>query len=253
VIVTIRIEREGPVLIVVIDRPERRNAIDGGHAQALDDALHVLETDDDLLVGVLTGAGGNFSSGADLRARLAGERVVGERGFAGVTDRERAKPLIAAVEGAAMGGGFEMVLACDLVTAARDARFAVPEVLRSVLPAAGGTYRLGQVLPDRVATELLLTGRELAAPRAYDLGLVNRLVEPGEARDAAVELALEVCEGAPLAVRAALRIAAAARTMSGQDALALTQAEYSALKRTDDFKEGPRAFIEKRKPRWSGH
>jgi enoyl-CoA hydratase len=250
--VAIHVEREGHVLAIVIDRPERRNAVDGQHARALDEAMGVLESDDELFVGVLTGAGGNFSSGADLAARLAGERVVGERGFAGVTHRNRAKPLIAAVEGAAVGGGFEMVLACDLVTASSTARFALPEVLRSVVPAAGGAYRIGRVLPDRIAMEMLLTGMPLSAERAFELGLVNRVVPPGEARSAAMELAARICAAAPLAVRAARRIAIAAKTMSDDEAVELSRAEYSALKKTGDFREGPRAFVEKREPRWSG-
>jgi enoyl-CoA hydratase len=251
--VTINIERPEPhVLLVVIDRPHRRNAIDAEHAERLSNAMDLLESDDELFVGILTGAGGVFSSGADLKARLAGERVMGPTGFAGVTHRSGTKPLIAAVEGTALGGGFEMVLACDLVTASSTARFALPEVLRSVLPAAGGAYRLGRVLPDRVATEMLLTGAELTAARAYDLGLVNRLTEPGGAYGAALERAREVCAGAPLAVRAARRVAHAARVLSEEEAMTLSAVEYAALQRTADFREGPRAFLEKRSPRWTG-
>jgi enoyl-CoA hydratase len=239
------------VLVVSIDRPERRNAIDGAHARDLAAAMDTLESDDGLLVGVLNGAGGCFSSGADLKARLAGERVMGAAGFAGITHRSGAKPLIAAVEGLALGGGFEMVLACDLVTASSTSRFALPEVLRSVLPAAGGAYRIGRVLPAVVANELLLTGAELDASRAFDLGLVNRLTEPGAALDAALELAERICAAAPLAVRAARRIAVAARTLPDAEARAFSDAEYAALKRTADFREGPRAYVEKRAPRWS--
>jgi enoyl-CoA hydratase len=250
--VTIRMEREGHILVIVIDRPERRNAIDGEHAVALDEAMGVLESDETIFVGVLTGSGGNFSSGADLAARLAGERVVGERGFAGVTHRTGTKPLIAAVEGAAVGGGFEMVLACDLVAASVTARFGLPEVLRSVLPAAGGAYRVGRVLPDRIARELLLTGIPLNAQRAFELGLVNRLAPAGEARSAAMTLAEQICAAAPLAVRAARRIALAAPALSDDEAMELSRAEYAALKKTADFREGPRAFVEKREPRWSG-
>jgi enoyl-CoA hydratase/carnithine racemase len=250
---TVRSTRQGHVLIVAIDRPEKRNAIDEAHAVALSEAMDELENADELFVAVLTGTSDCFCAGADLGARLAGEQVMTANGFAGITHRPREKPLIAAVEGPAFGGGMEMALACDIIVASRSARFALPEAQRSVLPAAGGAYRLPRGLPPGVAMDMLLTGTPLDAERAYALGLVSRLTESTGALAGAMAAAAEVAACAPLAVRAARRIAVQSRLMSDDEAMELTGKEYAVIKRTSDFREGPRAFVEKRSPRWTGH
>jgi enoyl-CoA hydratase/carnithine racemase len=250
--VTVTTNSDGHVFVVVLDRPEKRNALDAAHARALDAAFDEFDRDHELRVAVLTGTADCFCSGADIAARVAGQQIMNERGLAGFTHRERAKPVIAAVEGAAYGGGFELVLACDLVVAARDARFAMPEVTRGFVPAAGGAYRLSWALPGTTAMELLLTGDPLTAERAHSYGLVTRLSAPGAARETAVALACEIAGNAPLAVRSVRKVVRAARTMNDSEAMALLTAEYAALQQTRDYREGPRAFLEKRPPRWTG-
>jgi enoyl-CoA hydratase len=238
--------------VITIDRPERRNAIDAEAARLLEEAIDTLENDEELWAGVLTGAASTFSSGADMKARLAGERVTNERGLAGLTRRERTKPLIAAVEGLALAGGFELVLACDLVVAARDARFGLPEVKRSVVPAEGGLVRAPRVLPRNVAMELVVTGEPITADRLYALGVVSRVCDPGSALATALELATAINANAPLAVREGRAVVAAASDMAEAEAWATNDAAYARIKRTEDFREGPRAFVEKRAPRWTG-
>lgn len=249
---TVHAEAAGRVLVISIDRPERRNAIDGEHARAIAAAVDRLEDDPELWVGVLTGTDDCFCAGADLRARVAGEQVTDERGFASFTHRAREKPVIAAVEGVAFGGGLELVLACDLAVACTCARFALPEVKRSMLPAAGGAYRLGRLIPSRAATWMLLSGEPVTAARAAELGLLNEVVPCGQARNRAVEYSNLIAENAPLAVRATLRLARDTAGTTDEEAMRRTRAEYAALGRTEDYREGPRAFLEKRAPRWAG-
>jgi enoyl-CoA hydratase len=249
---TVRSTHAGHVLVISIDRPDKRNAIDGAHAAALSQAMDEFDRDDELFVAVITGTSDCFCAGADLGARLAGEQVMTADGFAGITHRSRDKPLIAAVEGPAVGGGMEIVLACDIVVASRSATFALPEARRSVLPAAGGAYRLSRSLPPAVAMDMLLTGAPLDAERAYVLGLVSRLTESKKALADGLEAAHEVARCAPLAVRAARRIALRSRLLTEVEAMELTRTEYAAIKKTADFQEGPRAFVEKREPRWTG-
>ncbi|MFC7501399.1 enoyl-CoA hydratase-related protein [Nocardioides sp. CPCC 206347] len=244
---TLRVER---TLVIGLNRPGKRNAINAELTQGLDDALNLLEDDDDLWCGVLTGGPAVFCAGADL-AEGPGEPT--ERGgYAGLTSRARTKPLIAAVEGYALGGGFELVLSCDLVVASRTATFGFPEVKRGLLADFGGVFRAPRLLPPNVALELLLTGESLEAERAERLGFVNRLVEPGLAFDIALGLAATICGNAPLAAREALALARA--EIHGDEA-AVWEASHAALARliaSADVAEGVAAFFERREPRWTG-
>jgi enoyl-CoA hydratase len=246
-------ERRGRVLVATINRPEVRNAIDSETAWAMSRALDELDDDPTLSAGVLTGAGGTFCAGMDLKAFLTGERPsVGERGFAGIVERPPAKPLVAAVEGHALAGGFEIVLACDLVVAAENARFGLPEVTRGLVAAGGGLLRLSRRVPFHLAMEWALTGDVVTAAAARAGGLVNRVVAPGTALDSALELANRVAANAPLAVAATKRIMHEARDWTRGDEFG-RQSEISAQVRgSEDAREGARAFAEKRPPRWSG-
>jgi enoyl-CoA hydratase len=243
---------DGPVLIVTLSRPHKRNAINGAVTSQLAAAFDRLETDESLRVGVLTGAGGHFSSGADLRAGPAGEHLHDVHGFASITRRRRTKPLIAAVEGSAHAGGFEIVLSCDIVVAASSATFALPEVKRGVL-AGTGLIRLARQLGFSAAAQIALTGDPLGAERAFGLGLVSTVTEPGEALHASVEMARVIAANAPGSLRESLHVL---RDSFGLDDEAAEQLGRAALRRlagTSDFREGPRAFVEHRAPRWTGH
>jgi enoyl-CoA hydratase len=217
-------------------------------------ALEELDKRDDLVVGVLTGAEGTFCSGMDLKAFLAGERpVVPGRGFLGLTQSPPKKPLIAAVEGYALAGGCEAVLACDLVVAAENAKFGIPEVKRGLLAAGGGLLRLHRRLPYQVALELALTGGFLEAPRAHHFGLVNRLTEPGGALAEAKRLAAEIAANGPLSVRASKELMHDSQFWTEEEAWEKQQPLSVAINQeSEDAKEGARAFAEKRAPRWQG-
>ncbi len=200
-------ERDGPVLLITLNRPEACNAINSAVAHAVGDALDGLDADPELRVGVLTGAGKGFSAGMDLKAFAAGERPhVADRGFAGITRRSADKPLVAAIEGFAVAGGLEVALSCDLIVAARDARLGIAEVKRGLIAAGGALFRLPQRIPYHVAMELALTGEFIDGERAHALGLVNRVAEPGHALEAALELANQIAQNAPLALAASKRI-----------------------------------------------
>ncbi|MDP9880947.1 enoyl-CoA hydratase [Variovorax boronicumulans] len=248
----------GHVALVTIDRPEARNAVNGDVATGLEAAVDATEADDDIRAVVLTGAGREaFCAGADLKEVSAGRgsALRTERGgFAGFVYRERSKPWIAAVNGKALAGGTELVLACDLVVAVRQAAFGLPEVLRGLIAAAGGLYRLPRAIPPNIALELILTAGQLDAERAHGFGLVNRLVDDVEGlREAALALAAEIARNGPVAVRQSLRVAREANSGLDEAALrALTRDAFERVAASEDFKEGPRAFIEKRAPRWSG-
>ena len=248
----------GHVALVTIDRPEARNAVNGDVASGLEAAVDATEADDDIRAVVLTGAGREaFCAGADLKEVSAGRgsALRTERGgFAGFVYRERSKPWIAAVNGKALAGGTELVLACDLVVAVRQAAFGLPEVLRGLIAAAGGLYRLPRAIPPNIALELILTAGQLDAERAHGFGLVNRLVADVEGlREAALALAAEIARNAPVAVRQSLRVAREANSGLDEAALrALTRDAFERVAASEDFKEGPRAFIEKRAPRWTG-
>jgi enoyl-CoA hydratase len=245
----VRVEADGDVLVVTIDRPEARNAVNLAVAEGLAAAMDRLDGDEALRVGVLTGAGGTFCAGMDLKAFVAGERpFVGDRGFAGIVRRPPVKPLIAAVEGWAVAGGFEVALACDLIAAARDAHFGIPEVKRGLVAAGGALIRLPRRIPYHLAAELALTGDPIDAERAYAVGLVARLAEPGGAVAAARELAATIAANGPLAVAATKRILGADESGAWD-----RQAEFAdPVFGSEDAREGARAFAEKRPPVWRG-
>ncbi len=246
----------GHVALVRLNRPGARNAVDGAVARALDAAVAETEGDPEIRVTVLAGsAGGVFCAGADLKEIAAGraaELWTPRGGFAGFVFAERAKPWIAAVGGKALAGGCELVLACELVVAAEDAAFGLPEVSRGLIAAAGGLFRLPRALPRALALELILTADTLDARRAYEHGLVNHLVPAGRVVEEAVALAGRVARNAPLAVRESLAVARRAHELTEVELRALTGAARERVVASEDFREGPRAFVEKRAPRWSG-
>ncbi|MDX6672471.1 MAG: enoyl-CoA hydratase [Solirubrobacteraceae bacterium] len=246
-------ERRGDVLVITLNRPDARNAVNGALAEGIAAALDELDGDDTLRVGVLTGAGKGFSSGMDLKAFVAGERpYVEDRGFAGITQRSSRKPLIAAIEGFAVAGGFEIALSCDLIVAARGARLGIPEVKRSLVAAAGALFRLPRRIPYHLAMELALTGDPIDAERAHELGLVNRLAEPGEALDAALELAAAIVKNGPLALIASKEIVRNAPDWTEAEAWEKQGAIAGPVMVSQDAREGAIAFAEKRDPVWKG-
>ena len=251
---TVNFEIRDRIAIITLNRPEARNAVSQQLAEDLEAAIDRLEADDALWIGILCGNGPAFCAGADLKAIASGEaRLTTERGgFAGLVRRVRTKPLIAAVEGPAVAGGTEIVLSCDLVVASTTARFGLPEVKRSLVANAGGLFRLPRALPTNVAMEMALTGDDLDAEAAHRHGLVNRLVQPGHALATAVELAEAVNANAPLAVRASRRVVLAARLLEDDEAFEVAANATREVFRTEDFREGPRAFVEKRSPVWTG-
>lgn len=244
---------EGHVAILTIDRPEARNAVNHDVSEEMEGHLDNFEVDDSLWIGIIAGAGPVFCAGADLKAINAGKNIQTQRGgFAGLARRDRTKPLIAAVDGAALAGGLEIVLSCDMVVASTAARFGIPEVKRSLLAAAGGLFRLPKVLPPNIAMQMALTGDPISAEDAHRHGLVNRLVEPGEALNAALELASEITVNAPLAVRWSRRVIVESDNIGEDEAWSITSKYSRQVLATEDFKEGPLAFIEKRAPNWTG-
>lgn len=245
-------EASNGILIVTLDRPAVRNAMNLAMAQAIAQATDRLDADPALRVGIITGTNGTFCSGMDLKAFLAGERPsVGDKGFGGLVQRPPVKPLIAAVDGYALAGGMELALACDLIVANRDAMFGIPEVKRGLVAAAGGLIRLPRQIPSRIAKELALTGDFLSAERAYDLGLVNRLVE-GPALVAAVELAEVIAANGPLAVTASKRAMDESRLWDAHNMWQRQAAITEPVLTSSDALEGAAAFAERRPPRWSG-
>jgi enoyl-CoA hydratase len=247
------VERHDPVLTITINRPAQKNAINYDVAVQLAAALDLLDADPELSVGVLTGAGGIFSAGMDLKAFSEGHMpVVPGRGFGGLTRAVVRKPLIAAVEGWALGGGFEMVLACDLIVAAEDARFGFPEVTRGIVAAEGGLVRLPHRLPHHVAVRVLLTGEPLLATQAKEFGLVNELTASGGALDGAHELAQHAAKNAPLALAAVKEVLRATQGLDDSDAFKRQDEITSGLASSEDAHEGAMAFVEKRAPVWHG-
>jgi enoyl-CoA hydratase len=246
-------ERRDGVLLITLNRPDARNAVNGALAQGVAAALDDLDASDDVSVGVLTGAGKGFSSGMDLKAFAAGERPwAGDRGFAGITQRAAEKPLIAAIEGFAVAGGFEIALSCDLIVAARDARIGIPEAKRGLVAAGGALIRLPNRIPYHVAMELALTGDPIGAERAYEVGIVNRVTEPGGAVDAALELAAEIARNGPLALRASKKLVAAALDWDEAEAWEKQGELTGPVFASEDAREGAVAFAEKRDPVWKG-
>jgi enoyl-CoA hydratase/carnithine racemase len=247
------VEYADRVVVITINRPYARNAVNRKVSAAIATAVDELDERVDLTVGIITGAGGTFCSGMDLKAFLAGESVSLEgRGLAGITRRPPRKPLIAAVEGWAVAGGCEIALACDLIVAAKDAKFGIPEVKRGLVASAGGLVRLPRRIPGGIAMELALTGDPLGAADAYRLGLVNLLTEPGDAVDGAHELAARITMNSPLAVVAAKRVIIEQHDWD----LATLWDRQKAITRpvftSEDAREGALAFTEKRAPVWKG-
>jgi len=250
---TVHIEQRGAVLIVSIDRPKQRNAVNRAVSVLIAEALDRLDMQADLRVGILTGRNGVFCSGMDLHAFLAGERPELEnRGFGGLTERPPQKPLIAAVEGYALAGGCELALACDLIVAAEDAFFGLPEVTRGLVAGSGGLVRLPRRIPPAIALEYALTGERMDARTAHRWGLVNKLSGSGGALTAALTLAGLITANAPLAVAMSKRIVRESGAWSDEDVWTRQRPLVDSVLQSDDAKEGARAFAEKRAPLWSG-
>jgi enoyl-CoA hydratase/carnithine racemase len=246
-------ERHERVLLITINRPDQRNAVNAAVAEGVASAVEELDSDQAVSVGVLTGAGKGFCAGMDLKAFVAGERPhVEGRGFAGIVERPPVKPLIAAVEGFAVAGGLEVALSCDLIVAARGARLGIPEVKRSLVAAGGGLLRLPRVLPRGVAMELALTGEPILAERAYELGMVSRLAEPGEAVERALELAQAIAVNAPLALAATKRILTESPDWPDSEFFARQREIVDPVFSSEDAREGATAFAERRDPVWQG-
>lgn len=246
---------QGRVAVLTLNRPEARNAVNGDVANGMEAAIDRLEEDDEVWVAILTHNGPVFSAGADLKAINAGQ--VGQLqtkrgGFAGFVQRERTKPVIAAVDGPALAGGCEIALACDLIVASTQAQFGLPEVKRSLVAAAGGLFRLPRILPRPVALEMIMTGDPIDAEHAYQFGLVNDLCEPGQTMERAHALAARIVANAPLAVRKSREISLASVDAADEVGWKLSAESMNDLAKTEDFWEGPKAFIEKRDPVWKG-
>ena len=249
----VRTERRDSTLLITIDRPEVRNAVNAAVAAGIAGALDELDADDSLSVGVLAGAGGFFCAGMDLGAFVRGESPwFGDRGFAGIAQRAAAKPLIAAIEGFAVAGGMEIALACDLIVAARGAKLGIPEAKRSLVAAGGALLRLPRRMPYHVVMELALTGEAMPAERFHELGVVNRLAEPGSAVDIALELAGAIARNGPLAVAASKRILQEQFDWSTAEMFERQGAISGPVFASEDAKEGAAAFKEKRDPVWRG-
>jgi enoyl-CoA hydratase/carnithine racemase len=245
----VHVERRNAVHLLTLDRPEKRNAFDGAMTAALDAALNAFEDDDSVHVAVLTGGPDVFSAGTDIRT-WAGEPT--ERGGPyGIAGRRMRKPLVAAVEGVAAGGGFEVVLSATMIVASRTATFSFPEVALGLIAECGGLFRGPRALPLNVARELLLTGDPLHAPRAYELGLVNRLTEPGHAAEEALALAERIATRAPIAVRETLRAVEAAYVADDEHGWTETAVARDRARASADSREGVAAFLEKRPARWT--
>jgi enoyl-CoA hydratase/carnithine racemase len=246
-------ERRGHVAILTINRPEARNAINRATALALGHALDECEADDDVWVVVLTAAGDKaFSAGMDLKAFAAGELPFADGGFGGITQREFSKPLIAAANGSALAGGFEMMISCDMVVAADHAKFGIPEASRGLVAGAGGLIRLPKLVPLAVAYEMALTAEPIDAERAYELGLVNRVVPGDQVLEVAIALAERIAKNAPLAVRTSKAVMRRSRQVFDDEAWVVSDEAFATIGRSADALEGAVAFAEKREPNWQG-
>jgi enoyl-CoA hydratase len=253
-------EVRGKVAIITLNRPEARNAVNGDVASSLEAAIDKLEADSNVWIGVLAAntAGQErpvFCAGADLKAINSGQAAglnTKRGGFGGFVYRDRKKPVIAAVDGLATAGGCELVLACDMLVASTRSAFGLAEATRNLIAGAGGLFRLPRAIGRAAAMEAILTGEPFSAQRAYELGMVNKLVEPNTSLDAAIDLALRVCKAAPLAVWASRKIVLASETESDQNLIDMTNKEFAAVLASEDTKEGLTAFIEKRPPNWQG-
>ena len=243
---------EDGILVVTINRPDAKNAMTKAAAEGIAAAMDRLDSDDNLRVGVLTGAGGTFCSGMDLKGFLRGESPSVEgRGFGGVVQQPPEKPLIAAVEGYALAGGLELMIACDLVVASAGAKFGIPEVKRGLVAAAGGVMMLPDQIPERIAMELALTGDFIDAPRAYELGLINRVTD-GDALAGAKELAARIVANGPLAVRVSKQVIKQSRGWPMDERYKRQTQLIAPVFVSEDAREGAAAFAEKRAPNWKG-
>ena len=243
---------EDGILVVTINRPEAKNAMTKAAAEGIAAAMDRLDSDDNLRVGILTGAGGTFCSGMDLKGFLRGESPSIEgRGFGGIVQKPPQKPLIAAVEGYALAGGLELMIACDLVVASAGAKFGIPEVKRGLVAAAGGVMMLPDQIPERIAMELALTGDFIDAARAYELGLINRITD-GEALAAAKELAASIVANGPLAVRVSKQVIKQSRGWPMDERYTRQTQLIAPVFVSEDAREGAAAFAEKRAPNWKG-
>lgn len=247
------VERHDGVLLIAINRPRQRNAVNRDVSLAIADALDLLDADDSLRIGILTGRGGNFCAGMDLKAFLDGQRPELEgRGFGGLTERSPKKPLIAAIEGYALAGGFELALACDMIVASEGAVFGLPEVSLGLVAGSGGLVRLPTRIPRSIALEYALTGDRMNAATAHRWGLVNDLVPDGGAIDAALALARRIVRNAPRAVETSKYIIAESGNWASEDVWSIQAPLVDRVLATDDAKEGATAFAERRDPVWTG-
>ena len=241
------------VMTITINRPKAKNAVNKDVAEGIAAALDALDADDSTHVVILTGAGGTFCSGMDLKAFLTGETPYVEgRGFAGMVQRSTDKPLIAAVEGYALAGGCELAITCDLIIAADNSKFGIPEVKRGLAAAAGGLVRLPRQIPSRVAMEMALTGDFMDADRALSIGLINQIAPAGEALAQAKVLAAKIAENGPLAVKRSKQVIRESIDWSQEEMFDKQQVITSAVFSSEDAIEGATAFAEKRKPNWKG-
>lgn len=241
------------IMTITINRPKVKNAVNKSVAEGIAAAIDELDSNDDIRVAILTGAGGTFCSGMDLKAFVSGELPIVEgRGFAGITEAPPKKPLIAAVEGFALAGGFELAITCDLVVAAEDSKFGIPEVKRGLVAAGGGLLRLPRQIPPRLAMELALTGDPIDSQRAADIGLINRIAPSGQVLEAARELAQTICANGPLAIAATKQIVVDSAEWSSTEMFKLQQDIAMPVFFSEDAQEGAIAFAEKRAPNWKG-
>ena len=246
-------ERRGSVLVITLNRPEVRNAVNGALAAGVGAALDELDSDDELRIGILTGAGGFFCAGMDLGAFVRGESPYVEgRGFAGIAERASEKPLIAAIEGFAVAGGLEIALSCDLIVAAKGAKLGIPETKRSLVAAAGALLRLPRRMPYHAVMELALSGDPWPAERFHELGVVNRLAEPGGALDDALALAEAMSANGPLALIASKKVLQEQFDWSAEEMWQRQAEIVGPVMTSEDAKEGASAFKEKRDPVWKG-
>lgn len=251
----VELKKDGHLAVITLNRPEARNAINGEMAATMETCLDEFESDPDLWVGILTAEGTVFCAGADLKEVSAGNGAAlstKKGGFGGITRRERTKPLIAAISGTAVAGGCEISLSCDMIIASTETVFGLAEVKRSLVAAAGGLFRLPRALGMATAMEVITTGEPLPAQRAYELGMVNRVVAPQDVMAEARALADRITANAPLAVAASRNVASRALLDSDEDLWRASGQAMRSLSDTEDYKEGPRAFIEKRPPVWRG-
>lgn len=251
----VELKKDGRLAIITLNRPEARNAVNGDVAQGMEAALDDIENDGDIWVTILTANGSAFCAGADLKEIAAGNGAAlsTERGgFAGLVSRERNKPLIAAITGSALAGGTEIALSCDMIVCSEETNFGLPEVKRSLVAAAGGLFRLPRAIGMAPALEVILTGDPLSSERAHQLGMVNNVVPTDQVVDEARKLADRIIANAPLAVQASRRVATRAFMDEDADLWKASGKEFAGIAKTEDYNEGPKAFIEKRAPEWKG-